>query len=433
MPVFYPDKPPYIPYPKLAELLFADKQQLVPFLGAGASLQARSAAAAVEAGRPLPPDQAGLKSMVDEACQALEIPAGSMAREFLEVAFMVAWKLHHESVRPPTREEVYELVKNGPAAPSASQLAEAFAHLASFDWFESPASRLKSSIHQVMAGQLTQMCRTAAAATAVAPTSPPLLTVASYFQYNVEDDTRQTLQGMFKNVESVTLTHKLIARAAKAYLEKALANQDLDPFLIITTNYDNLMEKALDDCGAAYIRLSVDKNDRKVFPECSPTMQQYLGYSPQRYQQFMGSMVPKSVDTFSVPATFKPIVILYKIHGSLEEGHDSIVLSDEDYVTFLHRSGSGQGMVPSPVVNNLDKKSTLFLGYSFSDWNIRALYRRLKESVTFHGKDWAVILHYDPIEHSFFQYKNINVLEVDLDGFCKSLWKAGPGSPGKDL
>lgn len=429
MPIFSEreDQALRIPYPALANSLFGEKQELVPFLGAGASLQPHPALAAPAAS---PPDPPTFQMMVDQACSALGIPRDSLAREFLEIAFMVAWKLQNLPVRPPTREEVYASVKNGPSAPSASQLADAFAHLVEYDYFEPPAMRLKSSLRQEVNHKLNQMCLTTAAATEVAPISPPLLSITSYFQYIMEnsdqerarDATRQELEKIFQNVTSMTVTHRLIARSAKMYLDKAIKNQELDPFLIITTNYDDLMENALDLYGAPYIRLTVGKNDRKVYAEISPKMKDYFEYSDRRFVAIKERLEPKLVDSFALPPLPKPIVILYKVHGALDPGQDSIVLSEEDYVTFLHKSG--QGMVPSPVVNNLDKKSTLFLGYSFSDWNIRALYRRLKESVTFRGQDWAVILKYDRIENMYFTYKKINVLETDLATFCTKVWQA---------
>jgi hypothetical protein len=72
-------------------------------------------------------------------------------------------------------------------------------------------------------------------------------------------------------------------------------------------------------------------------------------------------------------------------------------------------------------------KSFLFLGYSFSDWNIRGIHRNLMASRPDRGAaDYAVVLRINPFERRFFDQYGIHVLQTDLDRFSvKLLRQAG--------
>jgi SIR2-like domain len=117
-------------------------------------------------------------------------------------------------------------------------------------------------------------------------------------------------------------------------------------------------------------------------------------------------------------------VIVYKIHGSLHPtataDKDSVVITHEDYVSFLSVTGS----VPSYIASRLPRVGLLFLGYSFSDWNVRSLYRavtryRAAQSAT--TRDYAVLLNPSPYETGFFDKSKIDVLDTPLDLFCQRM------------
>ena len=121
----------------------------------------------------------------------------------------------------------------------------------------------------------------------------------------------------------------------------------LDFRVVVTTNYDRLFEKALQDSGR-------DPAVLVYHHESQPT------------------------ESFNGEATFdRPF--LFKIHGDLERPED-IVITDEDYIDFVMRMGEGERLNPVPVdlLYFLRKWPVLFVGYSLRDYNLRVLFKTLR-------------------------------------------------------
>jgi exodeoxyribonuclease VII small subunit len=121
------------------------------------------------------------------------------------------------------------------------------------------------------------------------------------------------------------------------------------PFrIIVTTNFDGLLESALK---------KFDK-DPAVFV-----------YSPHSLEA-----TPDMTDD---PTVERPMV--FKIHGDLAR-RDSIVITDEDYITFTQRMSDKDVLnpVPQTIRFRMLKWPTLFVGYSLRDYNLRLLFRTLR-------------------------------------------------------
>jgi hypothetical protein len=121
------------------------------------------------------------------------------------------------------------------------------------------------------------------------------------------------------------------------------------PFkIVVTTNYDRLLESALNKVG----------KDPAVYV----------------YNPAPNTPTP---DIDEDPSTERPMI--YKMHGDL--GHrESIVITDEDYITFVQRMSDKQPFHPIPetIRFRLLKWPTLFVGYSLRDYNLRLLFRTLR-------------------------------------------------------
>jgi len=119
--------------------------------------------------------------------------------------------------------------------------------------------------------------------------------------------------------------------------------------LIITTNYDQLFEKAL--------------TARHKQPHVSV-------YSPDRF-----TMTRDYSPTPELPFVFK-------IHGDIEAA-DSLVVTDEDYIQFVMRMTDREPFnpVPETFLYHMKRWPTLFLGYSLMDYNLRLLFKSLRWKV----------------------------------------------------
>ena len=115
---------------------------------------------------------------------------------------------------------------------------------------------------------------------------------------------------------------------------------------VITTNYDNLMERAF-----AMAR----KDPAKAM-----------------YNRFGDQEQIKTIPTVHTP-------LVYKLHGSLE-AIDSMVITEDHYIDFLISLIEGNPKVPDTLSRIFQTCSILFIGYGLKDFNIRVLLRYLRKS-----------------------------------------------------
>jgi hypothetical protein len=418
----------HIPYPALSRQLLKDaEQRLVPFLGAGASRPT------TPPGDSTPPQINPV--LVSELIDQLELKSDD-ARMFLEIALAILSRLEMAAETPPVQ-SAYETVLNSPSAPTAAELALALAERSSYDFFQSAKRRIYALTgHQSWDDhKLTNLMAALARLTAIGSPSPPLLDASSYFAYRI--DRAQfwaDLHELFANKQQPTPTHALVARAAANYIERNREDIAAEDFLVVTTNYDSLIERALDQADVAYCVLTVPRSDPPTVElTFSPNTQQYFGLTDARFQRLVQNVSfdnaqPKTTTMFSgLVNRPRPLVMLYKIHGSLHSeataAKDSVVITHEDYVAFL----SVAGIVPTYIATRLPRVGLLFLGYSFSDWNVRSLYRtvtryRAAQSAT--TMDYAVMLNPSPYETGFFDKAKIDVFDTPLDLFCQRMQEA---------
>jgi len=125
---------------------------------------------------------------------------------------------------------------------------------------------------------------------------------------------------------------------------RALASLDFP--LVLTTNYDGLFERALRDAGKTP-RVSVYK------PEDEPTTD------------------------FEDESAQSPVI--YKLHGDIAH-RESLVVTDEDYIQFVLRMSDKDPYDPIPLSlkHFLKRWTTLFIGYSLLDYNLRLLFKTLR-------------------------------------------------------
>jgi hypothetical protein len=125
---------------------------------------------------------------------------------------------------------------------------------------------------------------------------------------------------------------------------RALARLDFP--MVITTNYDQLFERALREAGKQP-RVAVYKPE----PEVATDFRNATAQSP----------------------------VIYKLHGDIGE-RESLVVTDEDYIQFVLRMSDKEPYDPIPLSLKffLTGSTTLFVGYSLLDYNLRLLFKALR-------------------------------------------------------
>jgi hypothetical protein len=125
---------------------------------------------------------------------------------------------------------------------------------------------------------------------------------------------------------------------------RALARLDFP--IVITTNYDQLFERALREVGKAP-RVAV--------------------YKPEQ----------ETTTDFRNATVQSPVI--YKLHGDIAH-RESLVVTDEDYIQFVLRMSDKEPYDPIPLSLKffLTGSTTLFVGYSLLDYNLRLLFKALR-------------------------------------------------------
>lgn len=119
--------------------------------------------------------------------------------------------------------------------------------------------------------------------------------------------------------------------------------------LIITTNFDQLLERALWTAGKTPVPGIYNKNDQLATSDRDATVKE-------------------------------PFV--FKIHGDIMQP-ESLVITDEDYIDFVMRMSNKDIYHPVPETFRFyfNRWPTLFVGYSLLDYNLRLLFKTLRWKV----------------------------------------------------
>lgn len=164
---------------------------------------------------------------------------------------------------------------------------------------------------------------------------------------------------------------------------------DLNPYHVVTTNYDELLEEAARNKGIFYDVVSKDKD---------------LPYTPNNN-------------------------MIIKMHGELK--NKNIVLKEDDYLSYFKNFKLIQNYIKSLI----STYTILFIGYSVSDINVKYIFQWVKDIL---GNDFqqAYFLDvderkkFDQIEFEYYKNRGVNILYYsqikDVDFFerdidCKGL------------
>jgi hypothetical protein len=177
--------------------------------------------------------------------------------------------------------------------------------------------------------------------------------------------------------------------------------------LVITTNYDRLFERALADAGKEPVVsiYSPDGLETTDYPGPMPTVQQ-------------------------------PFVC--KIHGDVGRP-DSIVVTDEDYIKFVLRMSDKAPYDPVPMTFRyfFQKWTTLFVGYSLIDYNLRLLFKTLRWRIdqAMIPDAYSVDLYPDPLIFDVWhnQQRYVQFIAEDIWNFVPVLFRTVTGEEMPDF
>ena len=410
-----------IPYAHLAAKIFSAAvdagQSFIPFLGAGVSISARQ----FTSGRTLntsPPAREEINNAL--ACLRLE----GKGKTFIELAILLAYliQLEESQSKLETAEDFKLRLKEETYPPSASELAMLFGRSSNYSSFTHVVKALRRLFpEQLLTAAEHEQIETLqllSQVTRIANPPEPLASITSYFEKLLgRKDLWVLLKEVFETKKLPTRTHRLLAEAAKYHLEQ----KDSTDYLIITTNYDCLMENALDELTVPYIVLTIKRGpDPKVLIRCAETVPDRLALR----KRYWNTLYPVNF----ILSKSRSVVIIYKIHGclspDLEYDDEGVVISDNDYVDYVSQMGRQDGVIPAQVSELMREKPFWFLGYSLSDWNVRSIYETVKRKSNPEKKvikDFSVMYSVGDFESLFFEKNGITIFQASLNDFVDGI------------
>lgn len=163
--------------------------------------------------------------------------------------------------------------------------------------------------------------------------------------------------------------------------------------VMITTNYDSLLEQELDK----YRKPILD-----VYRHRNPTAGHFS------YTTFLG----------------EDEVVLHKMHGSVKVP-GSMVITRSDYIYYLaHLHDVDRGMPEYFRKIMIPQCTLLFLGYSLEDWNFQVIWEGLLSDLMFKNptkKAYALMKNPGDFQKEYWRDRNIRVFDQDLTEFAVQL------------
>ncbi len=214
------------------------------------------------------------------------------------------------------------------------------------------------------------------------------------------------LHGLLNADFPPTPLHDFLAELPRVLRGRAAAS----PYqLIVTTNYDDVMERAFDKAGQPYdvVTYIADGDYRGKFLHRPAGADPVIIERPNEYRGL-------SLDQ-------RPVVL--KLHGAvdrLNQERDSYVITEDHYIDYLSRSDISN-LIPVTLAAKLRKSHFLFLGYSLRDWNLRVILHRIWGEQKLSWRSWAIQRQPSRIEQEFWSRRGVEILDLLLEDYVAGL------------
>lgn len=251
-----------------------------------------------------------------------------------------------------------------------------------------------------------------------------LAKVASYY---VESSGRRSLREMLHETFNKDYT--------PCKIHEYLADQP-KPLLIVTTNYDDLTERAFEAKGRPY-DLVVHPTDRTD-----------MAGSVLWWKHGCATPESQPPNTLPMMERLQTTTVIYKMHGTIvrpwfrRSAHipldddkpyrdDSYVITEEDYIDFLHRM-TLQAAVPTQFMTHFSARQFLFLGYGLRDWNLRVVLKNLNTVLKIQATvkteedddpSWAIQFQPSLLEKKLWERRRVDIYNLDVNEFVEQLRK----------
>jgi hypothetical protein len=213
-----------------------------------------------------------------------------------------------------------------------------------------------------------------------------------------------TLHDLFDHDYRPTNLHRLFAEFQALLREKGLPPRYQ---LIVTTNYDDTLERAFKDAGEPFdlVTYISDGTSRGKFVHTAPEGTSQIIDIPNQYREV-------SLDRRTA---------ILKIHGAVNRAvadgvEDSYVITEDHYIDYLTRTDLSN-LIPVTLTAKLRKSHFLFLGYGLRDWNLRVILHRISGEQRLNYKSWAIQRDPPDLDRRAWSRRDVEILNLDLERY----------------
>ena len=217
------------------------------------------------------------------------------------------------------------------------------------------------------------------------------------------------LHNVFDHSYEPNRVHRFLARLPQLLSGGPQAPESAQPVdrpMIVTTNYDDPLERAFDDAGEPY---------DLVF---------YVARGRHR-GRFVHRRMDGHIHVITRPNSYREFVlaertVILKLHGAvdrLDSTGDSYVITEDDYIEYLARPEA----IPAQLLAKMRQSHLLFLGYGLRDWNLRVILHRLWGQERLGYGSWSIQLSPSRIDREVWQDREVEILDFDLDVYISAL------------
>jgi hypothetical protein len=219
------------------------------------------------------------------------------------------------------------------------------------------------------------------------------------------------LHDVFDHDFPATPVHQVLARMP-AFVR---SQEGAEYPLIITTNYDDALERAFatrdEPLDVLTYVANEDDPDLGLFRHTGRDVRPRVLRVANKYQ--------------GVTLTERAAVV--KLHGAVQRSsstdlsaEDSYVVTEDDYIECLTRTEVVKNLPPA-VARRMHRCHYLFLGYSLRDWNLRVMLHRIWKDRARQNNSWAVVSHPDPLEVEAWRSRSVEIYDMELGAFSARL------------
>jgi hypothetical protein len=214
-----------------------------------------------------------------------------------------------------------------------------------------------------------------------------------------------TLREVFKPKYAPTPLHRLLAALPAARRARGMSAGSV----LVTTNYDDSLERAFTDSGEPF--------DVMSYIADGPDAGRYMHRPYKRDAQVIE--VANEYNDFD----FDERSVIVKVHGAIDRENadeDSYVITEDDYIAYLARTDV-TGMLPKTLLAQLMSRHFLFLGYSLRDWNLRAILHWIWTNQRRRYHSWAIQLDPDELDIAFWGDRDVDIRDIALDDYVAGI------------